>query len=77
MPYPAWAVRHVWIRCQMHALTMKDNLAEVNKDRCIGCGLCVLTCPAVAIRLVPKEKQAVLPAGTPDQMLQMAKARGL
>ncbi len=64
-------------RCQMNAITMRGDLAEINRDRCIGCGLCVLTCPSVSIRLVPKEKQAVLPAGTLDQMLQMAKARGL
>ncbi|PKN68983.1 MAG: 4Fe-4S ferredoxin [Deltaproteobacteria bacterium HGW-Deltaproteobacteria-12] len=64
-------------RCQVHALTMKENLAEINLDRCIGCGLCVIACPSASIRMVPKEKQAVLPLGTMEQMVQMAKARGL
>jgi Na+-translocating ferredoxin:NAD+ oxidoreductase subunit B len=64
-------------RCQVDALTMKDNFAAVNLDRCIGCGLCVIVCPAASIRLVSKEKQAVLPLGTMEQMMQMVKARGL
>jgi Pyruvate/2-oxoacid:ferredoxin oxidoreductase delta subunit len=64
-------------RCQVHALTMKENLAEINLDRCIGCGLCVIACPAASLRMVLKEQQAVLPLGTMEQMVQMAKARGL
>ncbi len=64
-------------KCQMHAITMKDGIAEINLDRCIGCGLCVLGCPSVSISMVPKEKQAVLPLGTMEQMQQMLKARGL
>jgi ferredoxin len=64
-------------RCQMHAITMKNDLAEMNLDRCIGCGLCITVCPSGSLRLIHKKKQAVLPLGTLEQMQQMLKARGL
>ncbi|MFH1934968.1 MAG: 4Fe-4S binding protein [Pseudomonadota bacterium] len=34
--------------------TNEDELAEINLDRCIGCGLCVVACPEEAIQLAPK-----------------------
>lgn len=67
-------------RCQMGAISMNDDdLAEINLDRCIGCGLCVTSCPTEAIRLVPKseEKHRVPPASGVDQMIAMAKKRGV
>jgi electron transport complex protein RnfB len=67
-------------RCQMDAVEMdKDNIAVVNRDRCIGCGLCVMTCSTEAMRLVPKpEKERMTPpATTAEQMMLMAKNRGL
>ena len=33
---------------------MGAEVAEINLDRCIGCGLCVTTCPEEALSL--KEK---------------------
>jgi len=67
-------------RCQMGALSMnKDDLAEIDLDRCIGCGLCVTTCPTEAIELLPKseEKRRVPPASGMDQMIAMANKRGI
>jgi Pyruvate/2-oxoacid:ferredoxin oxidoreductase delta subunit len=67
-------------RCQMNALNMNDDdLAEINLNRCIGCGLCVTSCPAEAIRLVPKEgeKHRTPPASGIEQMMAMAKKRGI
>ena len=67
-------------RCQMHALGMDaDGMAAVDRKRCIGCGLCVTTCPAQAIRLAPKPDPEIRvpPASMAEQMLLMAKKRGL
>ena len=67
-------------RCQMEAIQMdEENTAVVNTDRCIGCGLCVITCSAGAMRLVPKaEKDRITPPETSaEQMRIMAKNRGL
>jgi electron transport complex protein RnfB len=67
-------------RCQMEAISMnKDGVAQVDLDRCIGCGLCVTTCPSEAICLIPKPdaNRRIPPVTSMDQMMQIAKKRGL
>jgi Fe-S-cluster-containing hydrogenase component 2 len=64
----------------MDAIEMDgDNVAVVKRDRCIGCGLCVMTCATEAMGLVPKpEKERMTPpATTAEQMMLMARNRGL
>jgi electron transport complex protein RnfB len=67
-------------RCQMNALRLDDDeRIEVAEHRCIGCGLCVTTCPSEALTLEPKpERELRLPPETTgQQMLEMARKRGL
>ncbi len=66
-------------RCQMRAVAIgPEGVCEVDLDRCIGCGLCVTTCSTGAMRLVSKEgEQKVPPATSMEQMIQMAKKRGV
>jgi Na+-translocating ferredoxin:NAD+ oxidoreductase subunit B len=67
-------------RCQMEAITMnKEGVAQVDLDRCIGCGLCVTKCPSDAIVLMPKPdaNRRIPPATSMDQMMQIAKNRGV
>lgn len=67
-------------RCQMEAITMSnDGVAQVDLDRCIGCGLCVTTCPSEAIVLIPKPdaNRRIPPATSMEQMMQIAKKRGV
>lgn len=45
----------------MEAISIVDNVANVELDRCIGCGLFTTTCQANAIQLVKKEKETVPP----------------
>ncbi|MFX0023657.1 MAG: 4Fe-4S dicluster-binding protein [Candidatus Hermodarchaeota archaeon] len=44
-------------RCHMDAITLTDDVSNVNIARCIGCGNCVYTCPSEAIEFLSKEKQ--------------------
>lgn len=66
--------------CQMEAISVEDvDHAVVDLDRCIGCGLCVTQCPTEAIKLRPRpeEKQRVPPSRGVDQMMAMARKRGV
>jgi electron transport complex protein RnfB len=66
-------------RCQMDALILNDDGIEVITNRCIGCGLCVTSCPSEALTLTEKpEKELRVPPKTiGEQMMGMAKKRGL
>ena len=39
--------------CQFDALSIKDGIAWVDKEKCVACGKCVETCPNQVICLVP------------------------
>jgi len=42
-------------RCQVNAIEEGEDAYRVVREKCIGCGLCVSTCPTDAISLVRKE----------------------
>jgi Fe-S-cluster-containing hydrogenase component 2 len=50
-------------RCQMEALTDDEDHIVLNLDRCIGCGLCVTTCPsgALTLRRKAEKEQSQIP----------------
>jgi ferredoxin len=41
-------------RCPVEAIELDDLAYRVLSDRCIGCGVCVLTCPTEAMSLTPR-----------------------
>ena len=45
-------------RCQMQAITEKEDKVSLNSDRCIGFGPCVSTCQTGALSLVRKPARA-------------------
>ena len=63
-------------RCQMEAITVDEGSVRLNQDRCIGCGLCVSTCPTGALRLVRKpDRGEKLPKTFFDTWRTIAKQR--
>ncbi len=67
-------------RCQMDALSMnEEGLIHVSLNRCIGCGLCVTTCPVDTLELIakPGTQHLTPPASTGEQMMEMARSRGI
>jgi len=65
-------------RCQMAAVTINDDdVAEINLDRCIGCGLCVTTCPdeALHLELKPEDERREVPENNSQLSREMAERR--
>ncbi len=62
----------------MEALHLNDKKAVLDLNRCIGCGLCVTTCPTHSLSLVrkPKRKQPYVPKDMMDTNIKLGKARG-
>ena len=43
----------------MKAIEIKDDVAVINVEECIGCGLCVTGCPTGAIELMERKQIAL------------------
>ncbi len=62
-------------RCQMEAVTSDATGTKVDEARCIGCGLCVSTCPSGAMRLELREHLKAPPADTAALYAQIFRER--
>jgi H+/Na+-translocating ferredoxin:NAD+ oxidoreductase subunit B len=64
-------------RCQMEAILEGEDNVEVVEARCIGCGLCVPTCPSGAASMVPKGSAEGPPANILELNEKILRERGL
>jgi electron transport complex protein RnfB len=48
-------------RCQVGAIEEDGETYRVIREKCIGCGLCITTCPSEAVRLVRKTEEEIEP----------------
>ena len=64
-------------RCQMEALTLKDEKVVLDLDHCIGCGLCVTTCSTGSLTLVrkPDSGQRYVPRNMFETLYRLARVR--
>ena len=42
--------------CPQDAITIRDGVAVVNRNRCVSCGLCAKACPRGLISLIPESR---------------------
>ncbi len=63
-------------RCRLAAIEVQDDHAHVNLDRCIGCGLCVSTCPTGALSMVQRKDAAVPPGTIPELGMRVLVEKG-
>jgi Fe-S-cluster-containing hydrogenase component 2 len=61
-------------RCQVGAIDEKDDVYEIAPEKCIGCGLCITTCPEEAIQLKRRPEGEI--AHPPLNQEQWYKERG-
>jgi len=54
----------------------KKKKARVNRNICIGCGVCSMKCPSQAVRMVRREKRTIPPETLFEATLLAALERG-
>ncbi len=66
-------------RCQVNAIEEGEDNYTVIPEKCIGCGVCISTCPSDAISLVRKpDEQCVIPPQNEDEWFDArGEARGV
>jgi Fe-S-cluster-containing hydrogenase component 2 len=62
----------------METLTLVEKIVVFDAKRCIGCGLCVSTCPTGTLALVrkPSSEQKEVPKTLRDTYYKLRRARG-
>ncbi|MDD4237279.1 MAG: RnfABCDGE type electron transport complex subunit B [Desulfotomaculaceae bacterium] len=52
--------------CEYGAIRIENGLAVINKNRCVGCGLCAKACPNALIEIVPEKTRVVVGCSSID-----------
>ena len=60
----------------MSAVQVIEGVASVDIECCIVCGLCVTTCSAEAIRMVPRMKATEPPITASEMGIKVATEKG-
>jgi formate hydrogenlyase subunit 6/NADH:ubiquinone oxidoreductase subunit I len=68
-------------KCPIDAIKMTDigngsEIPEVNKQICIGCGVCVSSCPTGALTMTQRTDSYVPPGNKMEQLMRIASEKG-
>jgi electron transport complex protein RnfB len=58
----------------VNAITIEEEVTVINRQRCIGCGLCASTCPTGSITMVSKSPSEATPIFSRETELLQAMA---
>lgn len=64
-------------RCPMEAIVEEDGSYKVLSDRCIGCGVCTVTCPTESITMRARLERMERPADLLEWNAKRAASRGI
>ena len=60
--------------CKFEAITVENNVARIDPDKCKNCGLCAKECPTGAINNMRVKKAPAKPAAAPAPKAEEAPA---
>ena len=66
-------------RCQVNAIEEDEDVYRIVREKCIGCGLCLSTCPGDAIQLIRKDPETIArpPMDEKEWFEKRGQARGV
>ncbi len=53
--------------CKFGAITIKDGVAEIDKEKCTSCKMCVNACPKNVIEILPKDIKVYVKCSSTDK----------
>ena len=59
-------------RCQVHAISIKDGVALIDREQCFGCGLCVTKCATGSLSLAAKSPSEASPVFNDEEEMKQA-----
>ncbi|MBQ2148151.1 MAG: RnfABCDGE type electron transport complex subunit B [Firmicutes bacterium] len=60
--------------CQYDAIQVCNGVAKVDRDKCVGCGMCANTCPQKIIDILPKTSRVTVGCSSKDLGKNVTKA---
>ena len=53
--------------CKFGAISIKNGVAYISREKCVGCGLCATECPKQAIKVLPKDPNVIVRCNSKDK----------
>lgn len=65
--YGCLGFEHCVRECDFGAISMRNGIAAIDRDLCVGCGKCVAECPRGVIELIPASQPVRLACNNPEK----------
>jgi len=53
--------------CKFSAISINNGIAEIDKEKCASCGMCVSTCPRHIIKMIPFDAKVTVKCSSKDK----------